>query len=222
MVVRPINRSASPAGDIDVETTSTFPGIGGVQFKLNDLPADKILAWSNLYEQIKLTGVKVTWIPPADQVNATVPWSDTGSPQNLLYPALHAKMACISDPDDASLPTYQQLSEYARRHQWTGPRSKSLFIRVKFPQFIATGIARPIASPWLDAQNSTGLDIPLNGFKYAIPDNSNLHWPEGNFAETTDPRTGSNHPFGEFQFTYYVACRRTVHSVAPVVQAVRE
>lgn len=216
-----LSSTSTTLSDLDLSTVSSLqaPNVG-LLFHLHDLPAEKLSAWSQLYEEIKLSGVRVSWDPPTGGTGTSVPWNNGGTATNAMFPAWSPKLVVLQDADDATAPTnYSTLMQYARKKIWYGPKSHSIFIRPKVQQVLtAAGLTRPMKAPWLDVQSSTSEDLPHYAFKYAVDIDSMVDAiRRANTAATTDPKTidiTNLLPYGQMRFTYYVTCRKTVHAVS--------
>lgn len=131
---------------------------GAYSFKLSDLPNYTEL--TALYDQYKITGVKISFIPSATEYNSAIPQGAT------VAQGFNPFMSAI-DYDDTTTPTSEdQLMEYGSLKRSGPGRIHSRYIVPKVLQEVYRSVAttgyRPISGQWLDIAQP---DIPHYGLK---------------------------------------------------------
>jgi len=224
--------------------TAALPYKGGIQFKLGDLPSQYTDAWKAIFEQVKLAGVAIKYIPERLGTSQVVTHTEPGvAPSGRVNfetePLLQNSMAVYHDKDDGFVESYEELLDRKGRKHWTQNRISKMFAKFGHLERISVqddaqgssgvmntvGLSRHLRPQWLDLQQSAlarvdsgnpYTNVPYGWFKYALQykDQGALH------VEASDTGFDEADVFhGKFVFTYYVACkgdvRRTTGFPAP-------
>ena len=151
-VVANITASTSGAG---VQTNAR----GALTFALSSLPSAS--EFTALFDQYKITGVKLDFIPFGDTVNVPITGSGTTS---LMSPG--GPLILAADYDDDSTPAAaSNLLEYQACKVIPVPRRHRMYIKPKFATEIYNGVTTGYGarSGWLDCANS---GVTHYGVKY--------------------------------------------------------
>lgn len=137
------------------------PATGALSFSLSSLP--NASEFTSLFDQYKITGVKLDFIPFGDSVN--LPLASMSGSSSVMSPG--GPLILAVDYDDNTTPAVaSQLLEYQTCKVIPIPRRHRMYIRPKFAtEVYRSGVASGYGarSGWLDCSNS---DVPHYGVKY--------------------------------------------------------
>lgn len=151
-------------------TASKISGVqtniaGAYQFNLAQLPG--VSEFSALFDQYKITGVKISFTPGTTQSVNNILDSNPGSSSINGSAMSFNRFHSAIDYDDSSTPSSEaQLMEYGSHKSSPGNRTHSRFIRPKILQEVyrsalATSY-RPISGQYIDMSTT---DVPHYGLK---------------------------------------------------------
>lgn len=161
---------------------------GALTFALSSLPSST--DYTSLFDQYKITGVKLDFIPFGDTVNLPIT-SMTGS-SSLISPG--GPLILAPDYDDATTPaTASLLLEYQSCKVIPVPKRHRMYVRPKFAMEVYNGVSSAYGarSGWLDCANS---NVAHYGVKYYM----------------NAPSVASSSFTYQVWATMYFACKNTI------------
>lgn len=158
-----------PVGNIDIATSvssaAPLPHNGAGYFTLSAIPSCQWDAYSVLYEQVQLRGVKVVWpVGPSIQGQLPAPFT---LPE--VGPVLH----CF-DADSAELEAYDALLSRANSsRRWLNygrTKEPSMYMVPRTAINVQSAVGAMVARKrvWLDSQNANIFDVPFFGYKWYV------------------------------------------------------
>lgn len=226
-IVRDLRSVVADAGNIylgDVAYQTELPLNGACAFALTDLPADLVACYINVFDQYKLNGVKVMWVPPTNTASINSVSASGGTPSIHSYEYYtQGTMIVKQDWADSELESASSLANSNFKKLWPMNRgAQSWFLRPK-PMLAANyqlsgGSVNAIEAATVSSnrmyqsawKSPASIAVNHHGFKWYADE-----------AAVRINTTTNEASAGQLWFTYYIAWRFNSNNIEPAAIAER-
>lgn len=144
---------------------------GALTFTLETLlSADELTAWKELYDQYKIKGVQIRFVPKFSELSlVSTVGTATGNAKAVI-----PEIATVIDIDDADTVTYEEMIEYGTFRRQRFNREHKRYVIPRAATMVYNGATSTAYGPmsrrqWLDMAND---DVPHYALKYIVTPSS--------------------------------------------------